>query len=164
MTRQVLPAADLWSLIAEWNVKRSRHQRKAVRVLPVPVGARMRGLSPRAMAGQPSRCGVVGAPRVERNQSRVRGWKRASGPEGVAMVGEDCGVDFSAVMPKARVMPMAGGRGQCTALRATHPSEIAIGSAWMTNTRSFVRRGGFRMTAFFSCFRAGWVCTRRFLG
>ena len=30
-----------------------RHHRKAVRVLPVPVGARMRVLSPRAMAGQP---------------------------------------------------------------------------------------------------------------
>src|SRR5438309_1669808 len=32
-------------------MSRSRHQRKAVRVLPVPVGATMRVLSPRAMAG-----------------------------------------------------------------------------------------------------------------
>ena len=38
-------------------------------------------LSPRAIAGQPSRCGAVGVPRAERNQSRVTGWKRARGSE-----------------------------------------------------------------------------------
>ena len=40
-----------------WSMRRSRHQRKAVRVLPVPVGARIRVLSPRAMAGQPGAAG-----------------------------------------------------------------------------------------------------------
>ena len=63
------------------NMRRSRHQRKAVRVLPVPVGARMRVVSPRAMAGQPRRCGVVGVPSAERNHARVTGWKSASGSE-----------------------------------------------------------------------------------
>ena len=59
------------------NMRRSRHQRKAVRVLPVPVGARMRVESPRAMAGQPSRCGAVVPAKVERNHSAVMGWKRS---------------------------------------------------------------------------------------
>lgn len=54
-----------------------RHQRNAVRVLPVPVGARMRVDSPRAMAGQPSRCGAVGLSKTARNQAAVMGWKRA---------------------------------------------------------------------------------------
>ena len=60
------------------NTRLLRHQRKAVRVLPVPVGARMRVESPRAMAGQPSRCGAVVWPKVERNHSAVMGWKRLS--------------------------------------------------------------------------------------
>ena len=54
----------------------SRHQRKAVRVLPVPVGARMRVDSPREMAGQPSRWGGVAASKTARNHSAVMGWKR----------------------------------------------------------------------------------------
>ncbi len=37
------------------------HQRKAVSVLPLPVGARIRVDSPPAIAGQPSCCGGVGA-------------------------------------------------------------------------------------------------------
>ena len=43
------------------NISRSRHHRNAVSVLPVPVGARISAESPRAMAGQPSACGRVGA-------------------------------------------------------------------------------------------------------
>ena len=73
-------AVAAWSG-SRWNMRRSRHQRKAARVLPVPVGARMRVDSPRAMAGQPRRCGVVGVPSAERNHARVTGWKRASGSE-----------------------------------------------------------------------------------
>src|SRR5580692_3049426 len=60
-------------------MRRSRHQRKAVRVLPVPVGARMRVLSPRAMAGQPWRWGAVGSSKTSRNQEAVTGWKLAKG-------------------------------------------------------------------------------------
>ena len=52
------------------NMSRSRHQRKAVRVLPVPVGARMSVFSPRAMAGQPSRCAAVGRSKTARTIAR----------------------------------------------------------------------------------------------
>ena len=62
-----------------WSMRRSRHQRNAVRVLPVPVGARMRALSRRAMTGQPRRCGAVGASKTARNHSAVTGWKQAKG-------------------------------------------------------------------------------------
>ena len=44
-------------------------QRNAVSVLPLPVGARMSVDSPRAIAGQPSLCGGVGA--VERSPEPV---------------------------------------------------------------------------------------------
>src|SRR6202451_3176224 len=72
MTRQ--PSV---SVALRCNMRRSRHQRKAVRVLPVPVGARIRVLSPRAIGGQPSRCGAVGCSKTARNQAAVTGWKRA---------------------------------------------------------------------------------------
>ena len=35
-------------------------------------------LSPRAMAGQPRRCGAVGRSNTARNHSAVTGWKSAS--------------------------------------------------------------------------------------
>ncbi len=41
-------------------MSRSMHQRNAASVLPEPVGARMRVESPRAIAGQPWSCGLVG--------------------------------------------------------------------------------------------------------
>ncbi len=44
-------------------------QRNAVSVLPVPVGARMSVCAPLAIAGQPSRCGALGAPSVSRTSS-----------------------------------------------------------------------------------------------
>ena len=50
-------------------------QRKAVRVLPLPVGARINVDSPRAMAGQPSVCGGVGASKEAVNHSETAGWK-----------------------------------------------------------------------------------------
>ena len=37
-------------------------QRNAVSVLPVPVGARISVCEPRAIAGQPCSCGLLGAP------------------------------------------------------------------------------------------------------
>src|SRR5690242_18758179 len=49
--------------------------RKAVRVLPLPVGARISVDSPRAIAGQPSVCGGVGAANEARNHSATAGWK-----------------------------------------------------------------------------------------
>ena len=48
-------------------------QRKAVRVLPVPVGARMSVFEPRAIAGQPCSCGLLGAPSRSRNHTRTSG-------------------------------------------------------------------------------------------
>src|SRR5215468_8007860 len=51
------------------------HQRNAARVLPLPVGARMSVDSPRAMAGQPRVCAIVGALNDAQNQSRTGAWK-----------------------------------------------------------------------------------------
>ena len=45
--------------------------RKADRVLPVPVGARIRVWSPFAIAGQPLCCGAVASRKVEVNHSRT---------------------------------------------------------------------------------------------
>ncbi len=61
---------------------RSRHQRKAASVLPLPVGAQMSVWSPAAMAGQPSDCGAVGASKDAENHSRVAGSKGRSGSGG----------------------------------------------------------------------------------
>src|SRR5258707_1067683 len=55
------------------NISRSRHQRNALSVLPLPVGARISVDSPRAIAGQPSTCGRVGASNAPENQPRVAG-------------------------------------------------------------------------------------------
>src|SRR5258708_15710296 len=55
-------------------------QRKAANVLPLPVGARINVESPRAMAGQPSRCGGVGASKEARNQSATAPWKISNTP------------------------------------------------------------------------------------
>src|SRR5580704_8285096 len=89
-----------------WSISRSRHQRKAVRVLPVPVGARIRALSPRAMTGQPSRCGAVGASNTARNHSAVTGWKQDKGslPAAVSVAGDGVG----GIMPAPE--DSAGGR------------------------------------------------------
>src|SRR5258708_21947770 len=63
---------------ADSNMIRLMAQRKAVNVLPLPVGARINVDSPRAMAGQPSLCGGVGASKEARNQSATAPWKRSS--------------------------------------------------------------------------------------
>jgi hypothetical protein len=55
------------------NISRSRHQRNALSVLPLPVGARISVDSPRAMAGQPRACGRVGSPNVSANHARTAG-------------------------------------------------------------------------------------------
>ena len=55
------------------NIRRSRHDRNAVSVLPVPVGARISVDSPRAIAGQPCRCGRVGASNAPLNQAATGG-------------------------------------------------------------------------------------------
>ncbi len=73
MTRQ---RASSGGLSVE-NIRRLMHQRKAARVLPVPVGAKTSVESPRAMAGQPSVCGRVGPMKTAENQSRTAGWKRS---------------------------------------------------------------------------------------
>jgi hypothetical protein len=49
------------------------HQRNAASVLPLPVGARMRADSPRAMTGQPSCCGGVGVPTARWNHAATAG-------------------------------------------------------------------------------------------
>jgi hypothetical protein len=52
------------------------HHRNAVSVLPLPVGAVMRVDSPPAIAGQPCRCGRVGAAKAEENHDATGAWKR----------------------------------------------------------------------------------------
>ena len=53
------------------NIRRSRHHRNAVSVLPLPVGARISVDSPRAIGGQPSACGAVGSSKAAVNQART---------------------------------------------------------------------------------------------
>src|SRR3954451_22318929 len=57
---------------------RSIPQRKAVSVLPDPVGARINVWSPAAIAGQPCSCAVVGAGKDEVNQARTGSENRSS--------------------------------------------------------------------------------------
>jgi len=57
------------------NMMRWMHHKNAARVLPLPVGARIKVDSPRAIAGQPAICGRVGAGKTAANQSRTAGWK-----------------------------------------------------------------------------------------
>ena len=47
--------------------------RNAVSVLPEPVGARIKVLSPLAIAGQPIVCGGVGSGKLVENHSRTGG-------------------------------------------------------------------------------------------
>src|ERR1700744_4618517 len=87
MTRQ---RASSGGLSVE-NIKRLMHQRKAARVLPVPVGARIRVESPREIAGQPRICGRVGPVKTAENKSRAVGGKRAR-----AFAGEGSGMGVGA--------------------------------------------------------------------
>jgi hypothetical protein len=59
------------------NITRLMHHRKAVSVLPLPVGARINVDSPRAIAGQPWVCGGVAASKEARNHSATAGWNSA---------------------------------------------------------------------------------------
>ncbi len=68
------------------------HHRNAARVLPVPVGARIKVDSPRAMAGQPAVCGLVGAGKTAENQSHTAGWKRSSESARLALMAETAAV------------------------------------------------------------------------
>src|SRR5258708_12727706 len=59
------------------DVSRSRHHRKAARVLPLPVGAAMSTWRPEATSCQPRSCTCVGPSNELRNQSRVAGANRS---------------------------------------------------------------------------------------
>ena len=58
------------------NITRLIAHRKAASVFPLPVGDRISVDSPRAIAGQPSACGVVGSPNEAANQCATAGWNR----------------------------------------------------------------------------------------
>ena len=60
------------------RTRRSIDHRKADSVLPEPVGAQISVSDPDAIAGQPSRWGGVGSPKVRRNHSRTGALKRSS--------------------------------------------------------------------------------------
>ena len=59
---------------SERRSSRSMTARNAVSVLPLPVGAAISTCSPFAIAGQPSRCGSVGAGKREANHCSMIGW------------------------------------------------------------------------------------------
>src|SRR5206468_12933627 len=61
------------------NMSRSIAARDAASVLPEPVGARTRTLSPSAIAGQASSCARVGVWNVASNHARVAGLNVGSG-------------------------------------------------------------------------------------
>ena len=76
--------------------------RNAARVLPEPVGAEMRVVSPRRIAGQPSIWGSVAEPNLVRNHSATTGCAHAR-----AAAASICASGASAVG--------AGTMGYCTA-------------------------------------------------
>jgi hypothetical protein len=57
------------------NMIRLMHHKKAANVFPVPVGARIKVVSPRAIAGHPETCGKVGVAKTASNHARTAGWK-----------------------------------------------------------------------------------------
>ena len=59
---------------------RSMPQRKAARVLPDPVGARISVCSPAEIGPQPCACAGVGSAKEGSNHARTAGEKLASGP------------------------------------------------------------------------------------
>ena len=61
------------------TASRFNAHKNADRVLPVPVGARIRVWSPFAIAGQPLRCGAVASRKVEVNHSRTGSANAANG-------------------------------------------------------------------------------------
>ena len=73
--RDVEDAAAFASAAGGSNISRFRHQRNAVSVLPLPVGARISVDSPRAMAGHPSCCGLVGSGKARGEPFRTGGMK-----------------------------------------------------------------------------------------
>src|SRR5580658_1628508 len=71
--------------------------RNAARVLPEPVGAEMRVVSPRRIAGQPSICGSVAEPNLARNHSATMGWAQARASaawSGVSMISMAAAIDI----------------------------------------------------------------------
>ncbi|MNP33822.1 hypothetical protein D3C76_1270830 [compost metagenome] len=64
-------------------------ERKAVRVLPEPVGAATRVLRPARIAGQARRWAAVGAAKVARNQAATAGWKPSRAAAWVEVMGHN---------------------------------------------------------------------------
>src|SRR4029079_1704841 len=62
-----------------FRASRSRHHKKAARVLPLPVGAWMSVWRPVEIDFQPPTCAGVGASNADSNQARTAGEKGASG-------------------------------------------------------------------------------------
>ncbi len=71
----------------------------------------MRVDSPRAMAGQPSRCGAVGPSKTARNQAAVMGWKSASAVSAEGTTSSAATVAALAVFFGLNSFDLAGLRG-----------------------------------------------------
>src|ERR1700694_2413847 len=82
------------------NMRWSIAARKAASVLPEPVGARTRTLSPSAIAGQASSWARVGDWKVASNHARVAGLKLASGSLPTNTEGSAPTVTLWAIDPK----------------------------------------------------------------
>src|SRR5713226_9532209 len=98
--------ASVRSPLTALRTRESMQIKKAVRVLPEPVGAEMSVVLPARMCGQPCSCGSVGVLKRLTNQSRTSGWAHSS-PEGAS-----CG--FSALIAKLQLYAI----GKVLAFRA----------------------------------------------
>src|SRR4051812_43474408 len=70
------------------NIRRLMAHKKAARVFPVPVGARIKVDSQRAMAGHPRTCGGVASGNTAVNHCRTAGWNESSGFSGSLLDGD----------------------------------------------------------------------------
>src|ERR1700719_1692260 len=93
-------------------MSRLMHHRNAARVLPVPVGARIKVDSPRAIAGQPCSCGLVGAAKTASNHSRTGGRKRAASRTAKPFDGGWLGSDIEGLFLDARMKRIVEGPGE----------------------------------------------------
>src|SRR5688572_24923062 len=103
-TRHRAPASGTGS-----NISRLSDHRKAVSVLPLPVGARISVESPRAIGGQPRFCGAVASANTAWNHWSTAGWKRPTRLSNYEMVVRAHPAHTDPVAPgRVRTLPAPG--------------------------------------------------------
>src|SRR5687768_11841147 len=118
----------------------SSSYRKAARVFPVPVGARMSVSEPAAMAGQPARWGAEGSPRVSANQVRTSGWKGARASTSDMSNGNACRVACASL--GAQTCPLTHDRAELVSpnLRPRRVESILLEAARLDEARGAEHR------------------------